>query len=156
MKLSRRAILLIAENAGACKHGVHGDTAAFDSLATTLLAVYQYQCCHYLTAFSLNGIYSFQGGTAGSDNIIHHNYLLTGGKVAFYALASAVVFCLLANGEHTQRFLCSGRIHTDGQRYRICPHGHTSNSLSLGELGQNLLLHQLPTHLTDEVSTTGI
>ena len=143
-------------NGGASEHGEYRNATAFDSLAAAFLAVHQHQSSHYLATLGLDGIDGLDGGTTGGDYVVHHDDFLTGFKITFDALATAMVLGLLAHIEYLEGLIGLHRIHTDSQRNGVSTHGHATDCLHIRILGHDFLLHEFPTHLTDEIGTASI
>ena len=107
------------------------DAAFFDGLSAAFFAIHEDQCECDFSAFALDGIDRFEGGSAGGDHVIDDDHAIAGFEIAFDLFACAVTFGFLADGENLERLvrvLGSGG-HADGERDRVCAEGHAADSI---------------------------
>lgn len=111
------------------------DAACFDDFFGAFLAVDEDEDKGDFAAFGFDGVHSFDGGTAGGGGVFNEDDGVAGLEVAFDALAGAVFFGFLADGEHLEGRPLAGGFHGDGEGDGVGAHGHASDGDGfLGEL----------------------
>ena len=86
-------------------------------MASAFFAVHEDEGEGDFSAFALDGVDGFEGGSARGDDIIDDDYGVAGFEISFDLFACAVAFGLLADGENLKGLLrvFHGGKHANGE-----------------------------------------